>query len=61
VGVLGVLDVLCAAWKLGQVWETGPNPIPIDYVTRAGFLWKTGEAYRDNGGELPAAWQGHTP
>ncbi len=34
-----------AAWKTGAVWPRPPNPIPIDYVTNAGFLWKVGEIY----------------
>lgn len=35
-----------AAWKRGDNWPVGPNPIPIDYVSRAGALWKGGESYR---------------
>lgn len=35
-----------AAWKRGDTWEGGPNPIPSSYVSRAGFLWKNGEAYK---------------
>ena len=34
-----------AAWKRGTEWQIGPNPIPPDYLSRAGFLWKTGECY----------------
>ena len=34
-----------SAWKSGETWEIGPNPIPISYVTRAGVLWRTGEDY----------------
>ena len=34
-----------AAWKTGTPWPRPPNPIPIDYVTNAGFLWKVGEVY----------------
>ena len=34
-----------ASWRKGASWPSGPNPIPIDYVTRAGTLWKNGEAY----------------
>ncbi|MCP5115396.1 MAG: YkgJ family cysteine cluster protein, partial [bacterium] len=34
-----------AAWKTGATWPRPPNPIPIDYVTNAGFLWKLGEVY----------------
>jgi hypothetical protein len=39
------LTAYAAAWKLGKVWPIGPNPIPADYVTWAGYLWKTGECY----------------
>ncbi len=34
-----------AAWKKGATWTVGPNPIPLDYVTRAALLWKGGEYY----------------
>ena len=33
------------AWRFGERWVDGPNPIPIDYVTRAGALWRGGEFY----------------
>jgi hypothetical protein len=33
------------AWRKGLRWPVDPNPIPIDYVTRAAALWKNGEAY----------------
>lgn len=47
-----------AAWKSGGTWETGPNPIPVDYVTRAATLWRTGERYRFDSaaGEPPLCW-----
>lgn len=35
-----------AAWRQGQTWSLPPNPIPVDYVTRAGFLWRQGEGYQ---------------
>jgi hypothetical protein len=46
------------AWSKGQGWPVDPNPIPIDYVTRAGALWKGGEVYEHNLelGALPLAW-----
>ncbi len=34
-----------ACWKTGCTWSIPPNPIPIAYMTREGFLWKTGEMY----------------
>ena len=45
-----------AAWKQGQTWQNPPNPIPIDYMTRAGYLWKNGEVYHDNGATKPEGW-----
>lgn len=42
---IGEVTAYGAAWKNGTVWPLAPNPIPIDYVTRAGFLWKNGETY----------------
>ena len=48
-----------AAWKRGDPWQSGPNPIPIDYVTNAGALWKTGEQYQyDSTKNPPLCWIG---
>ncbi|MBI2948519.1 MAG: PQQ-binding-like beta-propeller repeat protein [Verrucomicrobia bacterium] len=33
------------AWLRGETWPVPPNPIPIDYVTRAAALWVGGEIY----------------
>ncbi len=35
-----------AAWRSGTVWPIGPNPIPIEYVTKAVSLWQHGEYYQ---------------
>ncbi|HAB17286.1 MAG TPA: Ig-like domain-containing protein [Verrucomicrobiota bacterium] len=47
-----------AAWKAGREWPGGPNPIPMDYVTRAALLWRTGEHYRfdPTAGPAPLCW-----
>lgn len=47
-----------AAWKGAESWPVAPNPIPLDYVTRAGALWKGGESYRydPSAGEPPLCW-----
>ncbi len=37
-----------AAWRRSQAWSVPPSPIPIDYVTRAAFLWRAGECYTVN-------------
>jgi hypothetical protein len=40
------LTAYAAAWKREQAWPVAPNPIPVDYVTRAAALWRGGENYR---------------
>jgi hypothetical protein len=52
-----------SAWRKGQPWEIGPNPIPVDYVTRAGLLWKKGESYRFDAtnGAPPLWWTSSLP
>ncbi len=47
-----------AAWKIGSSWSVPPNPIPIEYVTRAGALWKGGETYKfdSTAGSAPLCW-----
>jgi len=41
------------AWKYGQNWSTGPNPIPIDFVTAAGRILKQGGNYGFTPGSAP--------
>lgn len=46
-----------AAWKNDQAWSRQPNPVPADYVTRAGYLKQlAGGAYRNDGGPKPTCW-----
>jgi len=33
------------AWKHGSLWPIGPNPVPISYLTRAGFLYESSSSY----------------
>ncbi len=33
------------AWRTGEIWGGGPNPISIGFVTRACEIWRVGEAY----------------
>ena len=46
-----------AAWKAGQAWSNGPNPIPANYVTRAGYLMTNGGAYYNDGSARPVNWK----
>ena len=46
-----------AAWKNDQTWATAPNPIPADYVTRAGYLKQNGGAYHNDGSARPVCWK----
>ena len=46
-----------AAWKAGQSWTNGPNPISADYVTRAGYLMTNGGTYHNDGSARPVNWK----
>jgi hypothetical protein len=51
-----------AAWKNDQTWGVGPNPIPADYVTRAGYLKsQSGGAYHNDGSARPVCWKPGAP
>ncbi|MBN8247137.1 MAG: hypothetical protein J0L84_06800, partial [Verrucomicrobia bacterium] len=52
------LTAYAAAWQREQDWPVGPNPIPVDYVTRAAALWKGGERYAFDplAGPPPFCW-----
>ena len=50
-----------AAWKNDQTWNPGPNPIPADYVTRAGYLKANGGAYHNDGSTRPTCWKPGAP
>jgi subtilisin family serine protease len=44
-------------WSRGLPWSLSPNPIPVDYVTRAGFLSVIGGSYTQNiDFEPPLCW-----
>jgi len=56
------VEAYSEAWKEGRIWETTwavlPNPIPVEYVSRAAALWKSGEAYKTSltEGNPPMCW-----
>jgi hypothetical protein len=54
--VIGEVTGYGAAWKKGNTWAVPPLPIPIGYVTRAGYLWRVGESYRRDAGACPVCW-----
>ncbi len=39
------ITAYAAEWRRGGSWPHEPSPITIDYVTRAAFLWRSGEIY----------------
>lgn len=51
------------AWRMNQTWPVDPNPIPMNYVTSAGMLWKKGEYYRYATNNLPppSCWANYDP
>ncbi len=55
---LNELTAYILAWKKGEKWSVGPNPIPQSYVTRAAEIWRRGEAYSydPSQGAAPLCW-----
>jgi hypothetical protein len=53
---VGEVTAYGAAWQAGTAWPVGPVPIPIAYVTRAGYIWKNGETYHYDPSVDPAIW-----
>lgn len=59
----GEYNAYAAAWKAGTNWiyaptnAPNPNPIPANYVTRAGYLMTNGGSYYNNGSARPTNWQ----
>ncbi|MDG1206569.1 MAG: choice-of-anchor Q domain-containing protein, partial [Pseudomonadales bacterium] len=45
-----------ASWRTNDVWATAPSIIPIDFVTRAGYLLEKGGAYKNIGVGKPQTW-----
>lgn len=42
---IGEVTAYALAWKTGKPWHVAPTNIPVEFVARAGFLWKNGEKY----------------
>ena len=52
--VISEMTAYGAAWKTpGGAWPTPPSPIPIEYVTNAGYIWKMGEVYHYDSTKSP--------
>jgi hypothetical protein len=34
-----------SAWRHCELWPISPNPIPVNYAARAGYLWRKGGGY----------------
>ncbi len=55
--IIGEVVSYASAWKKGDNWPVGPNPIPINYVTNAALIWLHGEFYHlDPSQPAPACW-----
>lgn len=53
----GEITAYAYAWITGAVWAVPPNPIPLNYVARAGYLWRNGELYSyDSTKAAPDCW-----
>lgn len=52
------MTAYATCWKSGCTWSVEPNPIPIEYLTRCGYLWRVSEAYHyDVALNPPDCWQ----
>jgi hypothetical protein len=49
-------EVYNSAWRANETWTTAPAVIPVDFVTRAGYLLQKGGAYKNIGVGKPATW-----
>ena len=49
-------DAYNAAWRINEDWPSEPTRIPVDFVTRAGYLLQKGGAYKNIGVGKPATW-----
>jgi len=45
-----------SAWRNNETWSVAPETIPVDFVTRAGYLLQKGGAYKNIGVGKPATW-----
>jgi len=45
-----------AAWRTNELWTVAPEVIPVDFVTRAGFLLQKGGTYKNIGVGQPQTW-----
>ena len=45
-----------SAWRNNQIWSVAPETIPVDFVTRAGYLLQKGGSYKNIGVGKPATW-----
>ena len=49
-------DAYNTAWRSNAVWDSAPSIIPIDFVSRAGYLLQSGGEYENIGVGKPATW-----
>ena len=45
-----------SAWRNNEIWSVAPETIPVDFVTRAGYLLQKGGSYKNIGVGKPATW-----
>jgi hypothetical protein len=60
--MIGEITSYASAWRRGSPWPSAPQKIPIDFVTRAGYLWRLGEGYWHDlrGATAPMWWKAAT-
>ena len=49
-------EVYNGSWRTNEEWSSDPKTIPVDFVTRAGYLLQKGGGYKNIGVGKPATW-----
>ena len=52
------MTTYATCWQVSCTWPQEPNPVPIEYMTRAAYLWQIGEVYHYNPQfDPPLCWE----
>jgi len=49
-------DAYNQAWRNDIDWQSNPNPVAADYLTRAGYILQKGGKYKSTGARKPICW-----
>jgi len=50
-------DAYNHAWRNKTDWQSNPNPVAADFLTRAGYILQKGGKYLNTGARKPLCWE----